>query len=288
MEKTDLGDAQRVVLLDNGSLSPDAVLQARSIANALSDRTGMPVDAVSVLHSDRIDDKELGGAPGAVWESYLEEADRLGVRRLLVLPLFFGPSYGLRKAKALAASFEEAARDRRIDWAEPLAAGKAVGLVDLMTQDVIQLLDTVESGVPIVDSDKLPLVLLVDHGSPFQEVAECRNRIAGELKSRLKGRARSVIACSMERREGDRYAFNEPLLADALNSAAQEQPRSIILSRLFLFPGRHAGPGGDIDLICQASKWAQSGGTIQATPLLGTNAGLVDLLELRFQSIRDA
>ena len=43
-----------------------------------------------------------------------------------------------------------------------------------------------------------------------------------------------------------------PLLTDLL-SAAGFANRDVIVAQLFLSPGRHAGPGGDIEEICHSS-----------------------------------
>lgn len=285
MEKTDLSDAPRVVLLDNGSLSAEAVLQARSIASELSERIGVAVDAVSVLHSNRVKRSELDNRPALVWEDYLLKTKRQKADRLIVLPLFFGPSYGLRKAKTLASSYDDGTLNDRIIWGKPLAEKGDLELGEIMANDLIRLLDTIELENPSCEGGAKPIALLVDHGSPFEEVAACRDRLAEQLAPRLGDRVDRVIACSMERREGERYAFNDPLLADALVDVEKRGPSSILLSRLFLFPGRHAGPGGDIDSICQTSSWVQAGGEILEAPLLGTNPELVDLLESRYRSI---
>ena len=54
--------------------------------------------------------------------------------------------------------------------------------------------------------------------------------------------AGAVEASSMERREGTEYDFNEPLLENLLGSEGFE--KDVVLSMLFISPGRHAGPGG--------------------------------------------
>ena len=54
----------------------------------------------------------------------------------------------------------------------------------------------------------------------------------------------------MERREGDEYAFNEPLLENLTPSKTHQQ--HCIAAMLFLLPGRHAGEGGDVSDICDA------------------------------------
>ena len=278
-------DEIRVVLLDNGSLSGESVRQARSLAKLLSARIGRSVEAVSVLHSNRVDPRELDGVPGKIWKDCLEEISSSESRRIAVLPLFFGPSYGLRQARKLGQEFENEEEGRRIQWAEALASPSDDALETILFHDAFQVLDTAGCNRVVGESTGEPAVLLVDHGSPYEEVAACRDRLALNLAKRLGSRVGRVMACSMERREGARYSFNEPLLEIALEEAAKERPSSIVLSRLFLFPGRHAGPGGDIERICAASSWSENGHAIMQTPLLGTNASMIDLLERRYRAL---
>ncbi len=86
--------ADRIVLLDNGSLQPAASLSLRRLAGELGQRLGRRVDAVSLLHSSKIDAERLGGEPAETWRRYLKAALASGVERALVVPLFFGPSRG--------------------------------------------------------------------------------------------------------------------------------------------------------------------------------------------------
>ena len=83
-------------------------------------------------------------------------------------------------------------------------------------------------------------VLLCDHGSPIKEVTRCRDQLAAALRRKLGLTAAELVACSMERREGAEYAFNEPLLQDALTRTRGD----VVILMLFLLPGRHAGPDG--------------------------------------------
>ena len=72
----------------------------------------------------------------------------------------------------------------------------------------------------------------------------------------------------MERRPGPAYAFADPLLENALRdrfdtfaaakaTAPDTEERShllVVVALLFLSPGRHAGPGGDIATILEDAK----------------------------------
>jgi len=188
-----------VVLLDNGSLSPESVLQARELASALSKRIDRKVESVSVLHSDRIPAEAIDGTRARTWKPYLGECIKSGVRSLIVLPLFFGRSHGLRTAERVAASELGASRSLRIHWAERLVAESSERLPQMMADEIISILDTNEAS-GFRNGDTRPAsVLLVDHGSPYSDVSYCRNAMASALTDRLGGRAKPVVACSMER-----------------------------------------------------------------------------------------
>ena len=123
-------------------------------------------------------------------------------------------------------------------------------------------------------------VLLCDHGSPIPEVTACRNALAKDLREHFRLESDELIACSMERREGAEYDFNEPLLEDALQSAKGEA----VILMLFLLPGRHAGPDSDVATI--AKEHAPAGLRWKLSPLLGDNPFLASLLEKRLAGER--
>ena len=84
----------------------------------------------------------------------------------------------------------------------------------------------------------------------------------------------------MERREGEEYAFNEPLLENLLGSEGFR--RDVVLSMLFISPGRHAGPGGDIAQICEEAEKTHPGLRTFMSDLFATHPGAIDLLARRF------
>ncbi|MAM91262.1 MAG: cobalamin biosynthesis protein CbiX [Opitutaceae bacterium] len=279
MGKGDARAESRVVLLDNGSVNPDSVLAGRKLAEALSNRIGEPVDLVSVAHSDRIPAEDLDGISAQVWDAYLAAMAESGVGEVRVAPLFFGPSYALRKAKKLAAAVETRESHLITRWADCLVSeDEEEGILSkILSGNINQVLNTIDRGNPP------PRVLLVDHGSPFPEVTERRNLAAGRLARVLGSRVEGVVACSMERREGEVYDFNEPTLERALEGARKEGVKRVILSYLFLFPGRHAGTGGDIDQICQSHGWQES--ELLKTELIGFSPRLPELLQARLVAL---
>ena len=126
-------------------------------------------------------------------------------------------------------------------------------------------------------------IAIVDHGSPNPEVCEVRNLVTAQVREMLGNDVLAVEACSMERREGAEYDFNEPLLANLLAQPGwKEGP--VVIGMLFIAPGRHAGENGDVVNICRAARNAGSGG-IKITRLLGQHPLLIDILVDRASSL---
>lgn len=249
--------AKRTILVDNGSLNPAATLRLRELAALVSKRLGHPVAPVSVLHSDKIDPVELGGERARTFESYAREAKESGCETLQVIPLFIGPSL------ALTEFLPELARKVGIglEIAPTLGAADRIdALVDILADNLKSTGWTPGSGT----------VLLCDHGSPIPVVTAVREDLAARLRSKLG--TQDLVGCAMERREGPMYAFNEPMLADAIKRA---RGRTVVLM-LFLLPGRHAGPGGDVATLC--SQHAPAGLDWRLSPLIAEHPGVVDLL----------
>jgi len=281
MDGEALGGNSRIVLIDNGSLNPKSVLEARALASELSERLGEAVDTVSVAHSDEIPESELGGTSAVLWKTYLEEADEQGICNVFVLPLFVGPGFALKKAKTLALKLQKGESRVDVRWANTLVSRSEEDalLVELLSENVIQALDTQEKQGPH------PRVLLVDHGSPFEDVTKCRDYAADRLSESLRYQVESVVACSMERREGREFDFNEPSLKRALDEARSDGVATVVICHLFLFSGRHAGFGGDIDEICDRAGWGTDSG-LAKTELIGSHPKVLELLEKRLNSIR--
>ena len=91
----------------------------------------------------------------------------------------------------------------------------------------------------------------------------------------------AVEPSSMERREGREYDFNEPLLENLLGSKGFTG--DVILSMLFISPGRHAGPGGDIAQICAAAGERHPGLKTYMGDLFASHPGVVGLLAERYR-----
>lgn len=259
-----------VFLVDNGSLQPAATLRLRAIARELSVRLKRPVEPVSLLHSSAIDPELLDGVPAEILEPAIRRRCQAGARRFLIVPLFFGPSAALNEY------IPERVRAWTTTWHD-VSVRVAAPLVDPNEPVDRRLIRILADHVRRVRDEHVlasPWVVVVDHGSPQPAVAKVRDLVAAELRAELGSDVRAVAAASMERREGDAYAFNEPLLERALTQVEGEG----VLALLFFSPGRHAGPGGDIATICAEAERMRPGLKVHLTPLVGEHHGLVEIL----------
>jgi hypothetical protein len=257
-----------ILLVDNGSRRAASTLALRVIARALGDRVGRVVQPVSLQHADRVPASELDGQPALVLPRFLRQRLEAGQRNFIVLPLFFGPSRALsgfipEQVTALTAEFG-AIRLHQAEVLCPLPRGEQL-LADIVADNI----------AAFGPADR---VVVVDHGSPIPEVTAVRSWVAQALASRLPG-APTVEEAVMERREGSDYDFNGVLLTDRL---AKLNGR-IVLAMLFLLPGRHAGPGGDIAEICAAAEQASPGLQVTPSPLVGEHPLLLNILQARLK-----
>lgn len=251
----------RILLVDNGSLRPEATLALRRLSAEVAQLLGQPVHPVSVLHSHKIDPALLADVPAVIFEQAVRQAKADGIAELIVLPLFIGPSLAL--TEYLPKVFAEAqVGAMKLSIREPLFGPELQSM----------LIDNLKSTGWTKGNGT---VFLCDHGSPIPEVTRCRNFFASAIRTELGLKDDELIACSMERREGADYDFNEPLLEDALQQA---QGEAVILM-LFLLPGRHAGGDGDVATIVK--EHAPGDLRWKLSPLLGTHPSLPSLLRMR-------
>ncbi|HDZ47386.1 hypothetical protein LCGC14_0056820 [marine sediment metagenome] len=269
-----------IFLVDNGSLRAQATLNLRHVAALLSEHIGETVQAASLLHSNKIPAEEVDGIPATTLGPAAERSAEQGATQIIVLPFFFGPSKALtgylpERMATLQARFPHV----KVRVAQPLV--DELGNNDLRLANL--LADNVrEKRQP----GTTPRVALVDHGSPIPEVTAVRNRLAGQLSVLLGDEVACVSASSMERREGDEYRFNEPLLENLL-ALPEFNAGPVILAMLFLSPGRHAGEGGDIAEICAAAEQHHPGLSVTTTKLVGEHPGIVDILATRLRQALD-
>lgn len=262
-------------LVDNGSLRPEPTLRLRELASALGERLDVPVSPVSLLHSHKVAPEELGGRRAEIVARALER--REGRRRIVFLPLFLGPS---RAVTEYLPKVIEAARatlpglETRV--AAPLA-GEDPDAPDPRLADI--LAERARERAAALSTGRRPAVAVVDHGTPVERVNRVREAVAAQVAERLDGAAGAVSGCSMERREGEEYAFNEPML-EHLRSVSGFESGPIVAAMFFLLPGRHAGHGGDVAEILEGLGRGP-GEPALMTPLLGDDARIVDILEDR-------
>ena len=257
----------RIILVDNGSYEPETTLSLRKLAGNVSELIGQTVQAVSVLHSQKVDATKLENQPALIFSDAVSAAQHDGVTDLIVLPLFIGPS------RAITEFLPEQFKLNSGPKMKMHIAATLYGSDGILRKILIDQL--VASGWKKGQGT----ILLCDHGSPAIEVTQVRNHLASEMRSELQLTSDELIACSMERRPGDEYAFNEPLLETALKKA---QGECVILMQ-FLLPGRHAGADGDVEQICK--QHAPSGLKWKRSQLIGVHPELPSLLAMRYRQL---
>jgi hypothetical protein len=238
-------------LFDNGSFRAESTRSLRRLAARVSVRLGYPVRAVSLLHSTRVPAAELDGEAAQLLEPALDAwfAEH-PTGRALLLPLFFGPS------GALTEYVPERLASLRLR--HPRARAVLAEALVLSCEEPVELAAALADRVRATAAERgwiRPKVVLCDHGTPQRAVTAVRDRLGAYLACALHGEVAAVAVASMERREGDEFAFNEPLLARILATAPFDQGE-VVVALQFLSPGRHAGPGGDVAEICAHAEAA--------------------------------
>ncbi len=271
-----------ILLFDNGSLRPEATLALRDLATNLSDRLCMPVEAVSLLHSHKIDKSKLNGKPATIIRRRLKLAIVNNEHRFICLPLFLGPSLAITNyLKKLIDELVKISPQIDIRVAPPLAGWNVempdIRLVEIIKDHVTRKLDNNRLKGPIK-------VALLDHGSPIEKLAVLRNCVADKLRPELNKKGVEIVACSMERRKGELYAFNDPLLETI--DLSQDRSKSIgclVVAMFFLLPGRHAGEGGDVDGILKNLVLRGKIKDYNKTSLIGEHPLIYSILEERVE-----
>lgn len=266
-------------LIDNGSLRPGSYQRLRYWADALSCAGETTVLPVSLLHSSKIDPSLLGGERAFTWERKLKADIEEGIRDFHFIPCFFGPTaaftqYMPERLAVLRERFGEI-RCRRAPFLVGNPEQPDERLLGILEAQIMQTIE--EHGLA------KPPVVLVDHGSPQPEVARVRDRIVECLKTKLSDKVACLAASSMERRPGPEYAFNEPLLEKVLRSPGYNRG-TVVVAMLFLSPGRHAGPEGDVANICREAESEHATLKTVMTPLVGAHEDMFEILKARLQA----
>lgn len=269
----------KILLVDNGSLEPAATLGLRELARRLAQCIGREVWPVSLLHANKVPAAQLGGEPAVIVEDFLRAQLAAGESDFVVLPLFFGPSRAISEyLPGVTEKLRVTHPALRVRVAPVLHRGGETALAEMLADRVREVLTEVFLHAEPVH------VALVDHGSPVREVAAVRDDVAAQLARSLGDAVAAVAPCSMERRAGTEYDFNEPLLATLL-ARAPFNAGPVVVAQLFLQPGRHAGDEGDIAQICRAAEAASPRLRIVRTAPLGTHPHLVELLARRIAEV---
>ncbi|PXA02999.1 cobalamin biosynthesis protein CbiX [Coraliomargarita sinensis] len=270
--------APAIFLVDNGSLRPEATFALRRLAQALGRVVGREIEAVSLLHSHKIPAEELNGQPATIVKRRMRELFKAGQREFVILPLFLGPSLAI--TDYLPRVVEELRGEQpglSVKIAEPIAGAD----VDEPDYRLAQMLE--DHIRPLLDAQGDAKLALVDHGTPIKPVNRLRDAVAGQLARRLN---QSVQPCSMERRDGPEYAFNDPLLEN-LATIDGYSGQHLVLAMFFLLPGRHAGEGGDVAEI--ADNLVEQAGfkSVRVSPLIGEHPLLLEILKQRLKQVVD-
>jgi sirohydrochlorin ferrochelatase len=261
-----------IALIDNGSLEKESHRNLRSVAEALAARSGRAVAAVSWKHSDRIPASELGGAPAQTLRPWLRDRLAEGERDFLFVPFFISAQGAI--GSALRADLEQAGREvGRFEFGFTQGLASVPGRATPLTLILADRIREVLRGDTLIR----PAVVVVDHGGPSPASAALRNRVAEEVRAELGAEAGPIAAASMESPPGPGFGFNRPLLAEQLAASGFAAGETVI-APLFLSPGRHAGPGGDLARIARAAESARPGLHCHFAGLIGTHPGAVEAL----------
>jgi len=274
-----------ILLFDNGSLRADATFALRTIAKNLSKHLSMAVEGVSLLHSHKIDEEKLGGKPATILRRRFKHGIANEEHHFICLPLFLGPSLAI--TEYLMELIDEArvlCPEIQILVAPPLA-GWDVKHPDPRLAQI--LADQVRALIEENSLSHSTNLILVDHGSPIEKLSILRNTVTDQLRDLLGDSVSTATACSMERREGDAYAFNDPLLETITFDKVSrvENLESLIVAMFFLLPGRHAGQGGDVDEILQGLIDGKKIKNFLKTDLIATHPLIYSILADRVKSV---
>ncbi|CAE8616465.1 unnamed protein product [Polarella glacialis] len=298
-----------VILVDNGSLKASSTLGLRQVARLLQEHlctmggsSPLSVIAASARFSDRIDPGELGGERARTVQELLRDLRSQRFAEVVLLPVFFGPS-------AMVADFipkqvtvvrsEPGPPMPNMSLAPTLICGCPFNCPGGGSDNRVaqMLFGRIQEAVKTNGFGPNPAIAVVDHGSPTPAVARCREQVTMQLSSLIAAAAlagaplkpRVVLGCCMERREGAEYDFNGELLEKVLEENPIFKEGEVIVALMFLQPGRHAGPDGDLDQIVKKAAAGGSKATVVMTEVIGAHEILVEVLAERLgQAFRPA
>ena len=268
-------------LVDNGSLRPDSILSLRKVAKNLSTLVQVEVFPIGLMHSHKVNPGLIGGEPALSVESLTSSEFSEESTELIFIPFFFGPSLGIREwlPKKLNSWIGE----------HPTVSFRILGELFRSGDDRIARALADHSRKTIRESKmRHPSLALVDHGTPLREVNQVREQVGDELEKLMSSEISDFSTCSMERREGKEYDFNDPLLESILEKWSENKDKDIqiLVAPLFLSPGRHAGEGGDLSQICSRFHCAEKNILIERSDLLGQHPLVLEVLRDRIKECK--
>jgi sirohydrochlorin ferrochelatase len=251
----------KVALIDNGSLKPAAQACLRAVAASIEESAGTRVMPVSWKHSDRT------GAGAWTLAPWIRSNVSEGEREFVLIPFFISPQGAIGSAlrRDLAALQEETG-----GFEFSFAGGLNHSALATIIADRVR--ETAE-----INGLRRPSVIVVDHGGPSPASAAVRNRVADSARDLLRGKIGMLAAASMESPDGEDFAFNRPLFADALASPGLES-NDVVIAPLFLAPGRHAGEDGDLARIAREAQASAPALRCHFTELVGTHPSVAPRL----------
>lgn len=267
------------LLVDNGSLQPDSVISLHQIAIRLSNTCSTEIIPVSLLHSNKIPASHLNGFKAQTIVGFLKSEKGQNAQSLVIIPFFIGPSRGITNWL----------KDKLEEW-----KNNKVGRSFKILECLYSMGDSRLAEALHVETKKVimeyrinkPNVVLVDHGTPVAEVNEVREQVGIQFFKLLKGSCSECLTSSMERREGAEYDFNEPLIENVLHEWGTLGITEVVVSFLFLLPGRHAGKGGDLDRIFDSARKEFPNMNIRATKPIGSSEFILKILCDRIEKFK--
>jgi len=242
----------KVALVDNGSLAPAAHEALRAAAGAVAVGAGTAVAAVSWRHSNRIDRRQLAAGSALTLAPWLRAQVAAGEREFLFIPYFISPQ------GAIGTSLR-----RDLEALQAETGGFEFSFAEGLSEPTLaRIVADHVAATMAVHGLRQAEVVVVDHGGPSERSAAVRDAVAAAVRSLVA--AAAVTAASMETPDGPGFAFNRPLLAEVLAGA----PGPVVVAPLFLSPGRHAGPDGDLARIARAAAPDRA---CFFTPLVGSH-----------------
>eukprot|EP01134_Creolimax_fragrantissima_P004133 CFRG4133T1 len=268
------------VVVDNGSLRASSTVNLRKICAMLQSHLGVDVMPVSCRFSNRIPQEELDNVNAELLEPCLFRLVEEGYDSVVIIPLFFGPSSTVTNfIPSKVMNVRKQYPQLKVHVASTLVAeDKNVPIDERLVDIFVKRVKTTAKAKGI----SKPKVVVVDHGTPVRLVNECRVRMTEAVEKSLGKFAERVVGASMERREGEEYAYNEPLLETTLFEMDGFGTGDVIIAMMFLQPGRHAGSGGDVETILKDQEKKHPGLQTHVTDLIGTGDEIIPILADRF------